>query len=73
MQRVEPLRLDNRTNVEPFLISYRQVHRAVGTSTIAKWTVDVMKQSGIDVETLKAHSAECEHVSGEEPGAYGHH
>ena len=56
MQKVEPLRLDNRTNVETFLISYRQVHRAVGTSTIAKWTVKVMKQSGDDVETLKAHS-----------------
>ena len=63
MQKVEPLRLDNRTNVETFLISYRQVHRAVGSSTTTKWTVNVMKQSGVDVETHKAYSTKSASTS----------
>ena len=39
-----------------FLVSYRPPHRSVTVSTISRWVLEVMRQSGIDTSVFKAHS-----------------
>ena len=45
-----------RKNESQLLLSYIRPYEKVSTSTISRWVVDVLKQSGIDTEMYKAHS-----------------
>ena len=39
-----------------FFVSYRPPHRSATVSTIPRWVLEVMRQSGIDTNVIKAHS-----------------
>ena len=39
-----------------FLCSFRAPHRAIGSQTLARWSLTVMKEAGVDVSVFKTHS-----------------
>ena len=53
IERTKVLRGDNNR----LFVSFIKPHRAVTSSTIARWLKEVMAAAGIDTSTFKAHSA----------------
>ena len=45
-----------RSGCKSLLISYIKLHCAVSTNTISRWLKEVLKLSGIDSSSFKAHS-----------------
>ena len=45
-----------RQNVTQLFISYVKPHKPVTSGTLARWMLDALKQSSIDVDKFKAHS-----------------
>jgi len=41
---------------QPLLLSFRKPHKPVTSSTIARWLLTVMADSGVDTDKYKAHS-----------------
>ena len=44
-----------RRNATQLFISYVKLHKPVTSSTLARWMLDALKQSSIDVDKFKAH------------------
>jgi hypothetical protein len=53
IEMTESLRDDN---IDKLLISYTKPHRAVSTDTISRWTKEMLKSSGVDINSFSAHS-----------------
>ena len=45
-----------RNNEPRLFLSYRKPHKAVGSTTLARWCTETLKMAGIDVTIFKAHS-----------------
>ena len=45
-----------RVNEKQLLISFIKPHKAVGTSTVARWVTIILALAGIDTKVFKAHS-----------------
>ena len=45
-----------RQNATQLFISYVKPHKPVTSNTLARWMLDALKQSSIDVDKFKAHS-----------------
>ena len=54
--RRDNMNLPQGTENNNFFVSHRPPHKPVTASTIARWVLGVMKQSGINVDIFKAHS-----------------
>ena len=39
-----------------FFISFKPTHKAVKSTTIIRWVVNVLKEAGVDVSVFSAHS-----------------
>ena len=44
------------TNTNHFLLSFVQPHKPVSVTTLSRWCVTVMKESGINVNIFRSHS-----------------
>lgn len=51
ISRTKSIRKSNQ-----LFVSFRKPHNAVGSSTLAKWMLVILEQSGIDCKTFRAHS-----------------
>ena len=49
---------------DALLCSYSPPHKGVGLQTVARWTKEIMKLSGIDTDVYKAHSTRSASASG---------
>ena len=45
-----------RQNATQLFISYVEAHKPVTSSTLARWMLDALKQSSVDLDKFKAHS-----------------
>ena len=45
-----------RHNDESFFISFKPTHKAVTSTAIARWVVNVLKEAGVNVSVFSAHS-----------------
>ena len=41
---------------EMFFVSYIKPHKAVSRDTLARWIVETLKQSGVDIKSFSSHS-----------------
>ena len=55
---------------DQLLLSFRQPHGAVTTSSIARWLKLGMAESGIDTQKFKAHSTRGQQCQRPEPKGY---
>lgn len=53
---LEKTAMFRKKEMSPFFISYAAPYKPVSSKTLARWVLDILKKSGINIKTFKTHS-----------------